>query len=93
MYVYNCEFLNLKIQSVKIYNYDWLLDAVAGRRMREKRSNNNNGGDDNINEEKGQKSNYKMLKPKEGGEQVEATNDDLVTMDYTPAKKNPPIHN
>ena len=33
-----------------------------------------------------------MFKPNQGEEQL-ANDDSLATMDYTPAKKNPPIHN
>ncbi|KAK4264824.1 hypothetical protein QN277_025950 [Acacia crassicarpa] len=67
--------------------------TAKGRTLRESTTGNiNNNGED----EKGYKSN--MLKTsKAGGEKTAdnntTTDGDFVTMDYTPAKKNPPIHN
>ncbi|KAF7840052.1 Root meristem growth factor 9 [Senna tora] len=62
--------------------------SASGRSLREK-SKNYNG----VGEEKVQKQNSNMFKAnKHGGEEANGS-DDLVTMDYTPAKKNPPIHN
>ncbi|KAJ1429734.1 hypothetical protein SESBI_08137 [Sesbania bispinosa] len=46
-------------------------------------------GSSEVSVEKGQGNLFKP-KPNQGGEQ---DIDDLATMDYTPAKKNPPIHN
>lgn len=59
---------------------------LAGRTMRESSLGNNNG----ANDVKGQESN--MLKTSKAGEKGD-NNGDFITMDYTPAKKNPPIHN
>jgi len=39
-----------------------------------------------------EKSHENQVKVNQGGEQEQDTGD-LTTMDYTPAKKNPPIHN
>ncbi|KAI4317168.1 hypothetical protein L6164_025063 [Bauhinia variegata] len=58
--------------------------TVRGRSLRETSTQETRNG--------AEKSQNDLVKTKnQGGEQPDT--DDLVTMDYTPAKKNPPIHN